>query len=239
MKSVCLVLFGILLAAPVANQTTAAADVVSEVRAAIGAHDLDRADAIFTERRGERGNVPEIVEARSWLGRGALVEGQLNRADRYAREAQRLAAASLANRALDGEPRLATALGARIEVQAQVRGQRGQRSDAVYFLQRQLEIYQEHVHPQADSEEHQPSWPRGTASTHPRSFRIHRVSATNARGVERESSRAVLLGALVPGLQNSRTDPVGTARQIPDAGTRRRGADSALRLCGRWRVGRP
>ncbi len=141
MKSVCLVLFGILLAAPVASQTTAAADVVSEVRAAIGAHDLDRADAIFTERRGERGNVLEIVEARSWLGRGALAEGQLDRAARYAREAQRLTAASLANRALDGEPRLATALGAGIEVQAQVRGQRGQRSDAVYFLQRQLEIY--------------------------------------------------------------------------------------------------
>ncbi|OFW30290.1 MAG: hypothetical protein A3H97_09405 [Acidobacteria bacterium RIFCSPLOWO2_02_FULL_65_29] len=143
MKSVCLVLLGVLLAAPVAGQTTAAADVVSEVRAAIGARDLDRADEIFTKRRAERGNVPEIIEALSWLGRGALAEGQLDRADRYAREAQQLAAASLGNRALDSEPRLATAVGAGIEVQAQVRGQRGQRSDAVYFLQRQLEIYKD------------------------------------------------------------------------------------------------
>lgn len=143
MKSVCLVLLGVLLAAPAAGQTTAAADVVSEVRAAIRARDLDRADAIFTKRRAERGNVPEIIEALSWLGRGALAEGQLDRADRYAREAQQLAAASLGTRALDSEPRLATAVGAGIEVQAQVRGQRGQRSDAVYFLQRQLEVYRD------------------------------------------------------------------------------------------------
>jgi thiol-disulfide isomerase/thioredoxin len=67
----------------------------------------------------------------------------LDRADRYAREAQQLVTASLGDRALDSEPRLATALGAGIEVQAQVRGQRGQRSDAVYYLQRQLETYRD------------------------------------------------------------------------------------------------
>lgn len=136
-------LFGVLLAGPAASQTTAPTDVVSEVRSAIGARDLDRADAIFAKRRGERGNVPEIIEALSWLGRGALAEGQLDRADRYGREAQQLAVTLLGSRAPDGEPRLATALGAAIEVQANVRGQRGQRSDAVYFLQRQLETYKD------------------------------------------------------------------------------------------------
>jgi thiol-disulfide isomerase/thioredoxin len=143
MKSVGFVLLGVLLAAPAAGQTRAAGDVVAEVRAAVGARDLDRAEAIFATRRAERGNVPEIIEALSWLGRGALAEGQLDRADRYAREAQQLAAAALGNRPLDSEPRLATAVGAGIEVQAQVRGQRGQRSDAVYFLQRQLETYKD------------------------------------------------------------------------------------------------
>jgi hypothetical protein len=67
----------------------------------------------------------------------------LDRANRFAREAQQLGVRSLGSRARDGEPRLATAIGAATEVQAQVRGQRGQRSDAVYFLQRQLEIYKD------------------------------------------------------------------------------------------------
>ena len=142
MKAVCIVLFGTLLAAPAAGQTSAA-DVVSEVRAAINARDLDRAEAILAKHRNKRGNAPEVLEALSWLGRGALADGQLDRADRHAREAQQLAVRSLGSRALDGEPRLATAIGAAIEVQAQVRGQRGQRSDAVYFLQRQLEIYRD------------------------------------------------------------------------------------------------
>jgi cytochrome c biogenesis protein CcmG/thiol:disulfide interchange protein DsbE len=142
MKCACLALFGVLLAGPAASQTTSS-DVVSEVRAAINARDLDRAEVIFTKDRSDRGNAPEVIEALSWLGRGALAEGQLDRADRFAREAQQLAVRSLGSRALDGEPRLATAIGAGIEVQAQVRGQRGQRSDAVYFLQRQLEIYKD------------------------------------------------------------------------------------------------
>jgi len=140
---VCLVLLGVLAAAPAGAQPSGAIDVVTEVRAAIGAHDLDRADAIFASRRAERGTTPEIIEALSWLGRGALAENQLDRANRYARETQQLAVASLGRRALDSVPSLATALGASIEVQAQVQGQRGQRSDAVYFLQRQLEIYKD------------------------------------------------------------------------------------------------
>jgi len=142
MKTVCLVLFGALLAVPAGGQRPVT-DVVAEVRAAVNARDLDRAEAVFTKHRHERGDVPEVLEALSWLGRGALADGQLDRADRYAREAQQLAVQSLGSRALDGEPRLATAIGAAIEVQAQVRGQRGQRSDAVYFLRRQLEIYKD------------------------------------------------------------------------------------------------
>jgi thiol-disulfide isomerase/thioredoxin len=142
MKCVCLALFGVLLAGPAQSQTTAS-EVVAEVRAAINARDLDRAEAVFTKHRAARGNAPEVIEALSWLGRGALAEGQLDRADRYAREAQELGVRSLGGRALDGEPRLATAIGAAIEVQAQVQGQRGQRSDAVHFLQGQLAIYKD------------------------------------------------------------------------------------------------
>jgi thiol-disulfide isomerase/thioredoxin len=140
MKSVLVALAAVLLAGPALGQTTASG-VVSEVRAAINASDLDRAETIYTKHRNDRGDAPEVIEALSWLGRGALAERQLDRANRYAREAQQLGVKSLGGRALDGEPRLATAIGAGIEVQAQVRALRGQRSDAVYFLQRQLEIY--------------------------------------------------------------------------------------------------
>lgn len=142
MRYVCLALFGLLLAGSAASQTTGS-DVVSEVRAAINARDLDRAERVFAKHRQDRGTAPEVIEALSWLGRGALGAGQLDRAERFAREAYQLGVASLGTRAIDGEPRLATAIGAAIEVQAQVRGQRGQRSDAVYFLQQQLEKYKD------------------------------------------------------------------------------------------------
>jgi thiol-disulfide isomerase/thioredoxin len=134
---------GVLAATPAAGQAAKAGDVVAEVRAAIAARDLDRAGAIVAKRRAEQGTIPEVLEALSWLGRGALAQGELDRADRYAREAQRLAVASLGTGSIDRAPRLATAIGAGIEVQAQVLGQRGQRSEAVYFLQRELETYKD------------------------------------------------------------------------------------------------
>jgi len=45
--------------------------LVSEVRAAIAAHDLARADAIVARRRAEQGTTPDVIEATSWLARGA------------------------------------------------------------------------------------------------------------------------------------------------------------------------
>lgn len=142
MKSVWIMLVGIVLAGPAAAQTAGTA-VIPEVRAAIAAHDLDRAEAIAAKGRADHGTTPEVIEAVSWLGRGALAEEQWERADRYAREAQQLAVAALGGRRLDSEPRLATALGAGMEVQAHVAAHRGERTDAVYFLQRHLETYRD------------------------------------------------------------------------------------------------
>lgn len=140
MKLPCLAVLALLLACPAEGQSGASA-VVSEVRAALNARDLDRAEAIQAKHRQDRGDTPEVIEALSWLGRGALAERQLDRADRYARETLRIAVQALGDRALDDEPRLATAIGAAIETRAMVSAERGQRSDAVYFLQRQLEVY--------------------------------------------------------------------------------------------------
>jgi thiol-disulfide isomerase/thioredoxin len=115
--------------------------LVAEVRAAIAAHDLARAEAIVAKRRADQGNTSEVLEAASWLGRGALAEGKLDQAEKYAIAAQQQIIAALAGRPVDVDPKFATALGATIEVQAQVGAARGARSEAVAYLQRELEKY--------------------------------------------------------------------------------------------------
>jgi thiol-disulfide isomerase/thioredoxin len=82
-----------------------------------------------------------MIEAVSWLGRGALDLQRLDRAEAYAAKARELALAQLSHRKLDAEPHLPLALGASIEVQAQVMARRGERSEAVAFLQRELKTY--------------------------------------------------------------------------------------------------
>ena len=57
--------------------------LVSEVRAAIAAHDHARAEALVNARRVERGDTPETIEAMSWLARGDL--GDRGRSRRRAR----------------------------------------------------------------------------------------------------------------------------------------------------------
>src|SRR5258708_22719867 len=111
--------------------------LISEVKAAIAAHDLSRAEALVAARRAEQGDTPEAIEAVSWLGRGALAEKQADRAERHAVEAQRL----VGRRSPDEDPHLANALGAAIEVQAQLSVDRGARSDAIAFLERELKAY--------------------------------------------------------------------------------------------------
>jgi thiol-disulfide isomerase/thioredoxin len=114
---------------------------VSEVRAAIAARDQARAETLVASRRAERGDTPETIEAMSWLARGAQAEGQHDRADRLAAETQRLAVAALGTRRVDEDAHLATAIGAAIEVQGLVGVARGERSEAIAFLQRELETY--------------------------------------------------------------------------------------------------
>jgi thiol-disulfide isomerase/thioredoxin len=115
--------------------------LVSEVRAAIAARDLTRAEEIVAERRRERGTTPEVIEAISWLARGAQAERQHARAEQTAAEALRLAVAALGARRVDDDPHLAAAIGNAIEVQAQVGAGSGARSDAIAFLQRELDRY--------------------------------------------------------------------------------------------------
>jgi thiol-disulfide isomerase/thioredoxin len=131
----------VLASALAVGQTERSVTLVAEVRAAQAAHDLAGAEALVVRRRAEQGNTAEVLEAWSWLGRGALAEGQLDRAEQYAIDAQKQVLATLGARPVDVDPKFATALGATIEVQAQVNAARGARSEAVVYLQRELAKY--------------------------------------------------------------------------------------------------
>src|ERR1700736_1211131 len=84
---------------------------------------------------------PEKLEALSWLGREALAANQLDKAKGYAQQTKALAISELKKRPLDAEPHLPIALGAAIEVHAQVLNKRGERSEALTYLRKELADY--------------------------------------------------------------------------------------------------
>jgi len=120
---------------------SAQTSVVADVRAAIAKNDLAAAERIARGQLSSPAAGPVALEALSWVGRGALAAGQLDLAARVARETQTLAEASLGGRPLDTVPGLPTAIGASLEVQAQVLAAQGARSDGVHLLTRALERY--------------------------------------------------------------------------------------------------
>jgi thiol-disulfide isomerase/thioredoxin len=119
-------------------------DIVTQVREAAGARNFTLAEHEIQAYRATAGLTPELLEAWSWLSRGALEARQYDRADSYAAETRKLAADMLrAGRSVDQEPRLPLALGAAIEVHAQVLATRGLRSEAVAFLSRELAAHRQ------------------------------------------------------------------------------------------------
>lgn len=122
-------------------QSVLTAAIVQDVRAALGRQDVAGAETQLAQYRQQNGITPEWLEAHSWLGRGALAAKQLDKADAYAAETRKLVLTELKKRPLDADRNTPIALGASIEVQAQVMGQRGERSAAVAFLQRELKSH--------------------------------------------------------------------------------------------------
>lgn len=116
--------------------------VIREVRAAVAAKDFQKAQAALDSARAAGGMTAGWLEAQSWMGRGYLAAKQLDQAERSAAETQRLALGLLKTRKLDDEGSLPIALGAAIEVQAQVLNERGQKAEAVSFLREEIARYQ-------------------------------------------------------------------------------------------------
>lgn len=117
------------------------ANVTTDVRVALAKNNLPLAESLVQDYRTQHGVTPEMIEALSWLGRGALAAKQLDQAEAYAKEAQKLSLAELKKRPLDAEPHLPLALGAAIEVQAQILNERGQRSEALELLRKEMALY--------------------------------------------------------------------------------------------------
>jgi thiol-disulfide isomerase/thioredoxin len=120
---------------------TAMAALVTDVETAMSHGNFPLAEAMLQSYRSQRGVTPEYLEALSWLARGDLMTRQFDKADVNAKETEKLAAQSLATRPLDAEPHLPLALGAAIEVQAQVLTANGDRSGALTLLRKDLVTY--------------------------------------------------------------------------------------------------
>src|SRR5262249_6490757 len=112
--------------------------LVNDVRTFVAKHDYAAAERAVRTYQAQTGATPEYAAALSWIARGALTDRQLDRAESYAAESRKLAVRLVRTRKLDADPWLPTALGASIEVHAQVLAARGARSEAVAFLREQL-----------------------------------------------------------------------------------------------------
>jgi thiol-disulfide isomerase/thioredoxin len=129
--------------APATAQNAAAADLVKQVRQAIADKDFARGERLIAEARAAQSPAALVLAAQSWLGRGALAEKRLDAAERYAESTYREASALAAKGPMDRNPNAALpiAVGAAIEVLAHVQVERGERSEAVAFLQREVARY--------------------------------------------------------------------------------------------------
>jgi thiol-disulfide isomerase/thioredoxin len=116
------------------------ASLVNDIRGLIAHHDLTAAEREAKAYQAQAGATPELAAAPSWLARGALDAKQYDQADAYATETRKLADQLLATRKLDADPWLPTALGASIEVHAQVLAARGERPEAIGYLREQLKM---------------------------------------------------------------------------------------------------
>jgi thiol-disulfide isomerase/thioredoxin len=121
--------------------SAAFAGISDDVHEALARGNVSAAEAALKSYRAQQGVTPDYVEAVSWMARASLQSQQLDRAETYAKQAEGLSLQLLAKRPLDAEPHLPTALGAAVEVQAQVLAARGDRTEAVALLRRSLVTY--------------------------------------------------------------------------------------------------
>jgi len=114
------------------------ADIVEDVRIALSQGNLAAADQKLQAYRGEHGATPEYLEGLSWMARALANSNQMTAAQNYAKQTEAAARQLLTKRSFDAEPHLPLALGAAIEVQAQVLAAGGHPAQAVALLKRSV-----------------------------------------------------------------------------------------------------
>ena len=117
------------------------ASLVNDVRGFVAHHDLAAGERVARAYQARSGSTAEFAAALSWLARGSLDAGDYDRADAYASETRKLSLDLLRTRQLDADAWLPIALGASIEVHAQVLAARGEIPEALDFLHEQIKAY--------------------------------------------------------------------------------------------------
>jgi len=115
--------------------------LLDQVRASNTRGDFATADRLIDNYRQRSGTNPELALAISWQARGALALKKLDSAETYADRARDVSLQLLKTRKFDAEPMVPLALGASMEVHAQVMAQRGETSSAVGFLETERRKY--------------------------------------------------------------------------------------------------
>jgi thiol-disulfide isomerase/thioredoxin len=114
---------------------------VNDVQALVAGGNLAVADRLVRSAQSKQGASSEVAAALSWLARGALRARQIAQAESYATETRNLAMRLLGPRRIDSDPWLPTAVGASIEVHANVLAARGETAEAVTFLRNELKTW--------------------------------------------------------------------------------------------------
>jgi len=115
--------------------------LLDQVRASNTRGDFATADRLIDNYRQRFGTNSELALAISWQARAALALKKLDIAESYADRAWDVSLQLLKTRKLDAEPMVPLALGASMEVHAQVMAQRGETSSAVGFLETERRKY--------------------------------------------------------------------------------------------------
>jgi thiol-disulfide isomerase/thioredoxin len=118
-----------------------ASPLVIDVRQSLARADFPRATELVRAYRASNGVTPEAVEALSWIARGEFARKNLVQADKLAQETNRLALEQAKTHPIAHDASLQVAIGAVIEVEANVLTTRGQRAEAITYLREQLKTY--------------------------------------------------------------------------------------------------
>ncbi|MBM3807050.1 MAG: TlpA family protein disulfide reductase [Acidimicrobiia bacterium] len=144
-RSMCTLVLSLFVSAAAFAQPNAAPPpaktIVQLVRDAIAQSDFKLAEKLVLDDMAKNGTTPIAIEAFSWLGRGFVATKRYDEAMTYAARAYEIVEEQLKTRKLDDEARLPIALGAAIEVTALATAGQGRRSEAVMYLNQEIERY--------------------------------------------------------------------------------------------------